>query len=215
MAFHWKMWKSFSWKKIVFQQKLNLFWRYFAWGDAHSGKRWMRPLSSRAPTLRGTNWSLTSRRRSCRRDATRGRASRTRRRYVTRRAASLSRSTMTKTTTPQTSITSNLCRRKVRAATDERSILTFEQMTFGQTSFDLFGRRRRVKVFDRTRLTSARTPARDDAIKTPFAGTKKLQIPGLFFLYFCPCWLQLTVNKCSMKAVGEWWIWTRILCCQK
>ena len=130
-------------------------------------------------------------------------------------AASLSRSTMTKTTTPQTSITSNLCRRKVRAATDERSILTFEQMTFGQTSFDLFGRRRRVKVFDRTRLTSARTPARDDAIKTPFAGTKKLQIPGLFFLYFCPCWLQLTVNKCSMKAVGEWWIWTRILCCQK
>ena len=214
MAFHWKMWKSFSWKKIVFSTKIEFVWTLFCVRRCPFRETMDEAAIKPSTDFKGNKlkFDLTTTFLSTRRNSW---PSVARRRYVTRRAASLSRSTMTKTTTPQTSITSNSCRRKVRVATEERSILTFEQMTFGQTSFDLFGRRRRVKFFDRTRLTSARTPARDDAIRTPFAGTKKLQIPGLFFLYFCPCWLKLTVNKCSMKAVGEWWIWTRILCCQK
>ena len=46
----------------------------------------------------------------------------------------------------------------------------------------------------------------------------KRAIPGLFFLYFCLFYKQLTVNKCSIRVANDWirtrvlWYWKRPLC---
>ena len=215
MAFHWKMWKSFSWKKIVFSTKIEFVWTLFCVRRCPFRETMDEAAIKPSTDFKGNKlkFDLTTTFLSTRRNSW----------------PSVAYETTLRHTTSGIFEPFDDDEDDYAANVDNVEFVPSKSPCCNGRTFDFNVRTNdfRTNVVRPFWSSPTRQSFRQNAIdvcedsgqgrcyKTPFAGTIKLQIPGLFFLYFCPCWLQLTVNKCSMKAVGEWWIWTRILCCPK